>query len=47
LTTLHPSPTMKSMPCILPQDALHFSAVADHGSLITNHQSLITGHQNV
>jgi hypothetical protein len=47
LTTLHPSPTMKSMPCILPQDAFHFTAVADRGSLITDHHSLITGYQNV
>ena len=47
LTAPHPSPTMKSMPCTLPQDELHLTAVADHGSLITNHHSLLTGLNHV
>jgi len=47
LTTLHPSPTMKSVPCILQRIAHHVAAVADHGSLITNHHSLLTDHHHV
>jgi hypothetical protein len=47
LTTPHPSPTMKSVPCMLQRVARCIVAVAGHGSLIANHQSLITGHLNV
>jgi len=47
LTALHPSPTMKTVPCILQRITHRVAAVADHGPLITNHHSLITGYQNV
>jgi hypothetical protein len=47
LTTPHPSPTMKSVPCTLHQFAPCVAAVADRGSLITNHHSPITGLDHV
>jgi hypothetical protein len=43
LTALHPSPTMKSVSCILQRIVYFVAAIADHGRLITNHHSLITG----
>jgi hypothetical protein len=43
LTTLHPSPTMKSVPFMLQRIAHCVAAVADHGQLITSHHSLVTG----
>jgi hypothetical protein len=47
LTTLHPSPTMKSVPCTLQRVAICIFVGADHGSLIKNHKSQFTGYQNV
>ncbi len=43
LTTLPPSPTMKSVDCILQRIKPRVAAVSDHGQLITNHYSRITG----
>jgi hypothetical protein len=48
LTTLHLSPTMKSVPYMLQRIARFVAAVADHGSLVTNNrQPLNMGYLNV
>jgi hypothetical protein len=47
LTTPHPSPTMKSVPCMLQRIVRCVATVADHGSLIMNHQSRNMGQLHV